>query len=77
MVLDNNSGNALEFDTALDLVRQTDRALDYAHEPGVVHADVKPGTLIITPAGKVTLIDFGVERVLQKKMKGSRTLRLL
>ena len=36
----------------------------------VVHADVKPGNLIITPAGEVKLIDFGVARVRQQENEG-------
>jgi hypothetical protein len=69
-ILDDNRGSALEFRTAMDIVRQTARALSYAHQRGVVHADVKPGNIIITPEGRVKLIDFGVARVRQKENEG-------
>ena len=36
----------------LSIVEQTARALHAAHEDGLVHRDVKPGNLLITPAGK-------------------------
>jgi serine/threonine protein kinase len=69
-ILDDNRGSALDFRTAMDIVRQTARALGYAHQRGVVHADVKPGNIIITPDGTVKLIDFGVARVRQKENEG-------
>lgn len=69
-ILDDNQGNAIDFSTAMDIVRQTARALDYAHQRGVVHADVKPGNIMITPGGQVKLIDFGVARVRQKENEG-------
>lgn len=69
-ILDDNRGSALEFSTAMNIVRQTARALTYAHQRGVIHADVKPGNIIITPQGKVKLIDFGVARVRQKENEG-------
>ena len=69
-ILDDDRGSGLDLATATDIVRQTARALDYAHQRGVVHADIKPGNIIITPTGQVKLIDFGVARVLQKENEG-------
>ena len=69
-ILDDNRSNEIDLATAMDIVRQTARALDYAHQRGVVHADVKPGNIIITPEGQVKLIDFGVARVRQKENEG-------
>ncbi|MEL0237666.1 MAG: serine/threonine-protein kinase [Aquiluna sp.] len=42
---------------------QTSRALAAAHARGLVHRDIKPGNLLITPDGRVKITDFGIARV--------------
>ena len=54
---------SLAVDRVLDIVAQTARALYAAHEEGMVHRDVKPGNLLITPDGHVKITDFGIARV--------------
>jgi serine/threonine protein kinase len=49
-------------DETMSIVAQAGRALDAAHQAGIVHRDVKPGNLIIEPDGTVVLVDFGVAR---------------
>lgn len=46
----------------LDMLEQAGRALQAAHERGLVHRDVKPGNILITPEGKVKLTDFGIAK---------------
>ncbi|MGQ0624651.1 MAG: protein kinase domain-containing protein [Sporichthyaceae bacterium] len=53
---------ALALDRALDLVAQAARALQAAHAGGVIHRDVKPANLLITPSGTVKVTDFGIAR---------------
>ena len=50
-------------DKVLDIIAQTSRALFEAHEAGLVHRDIKPGNLLITPDGQVKITDFGIARV--------------
>ena len=69
-ILDDKLAAKMELGTALDIVKQIARALDYAHRRGVVHADIKPGNIIVTPTGLVKLYDFGVARVRQTEHEG-------
>ncbi len=53
----------LPTDKVLDIVAQTASALQAAHGAGLVHRDIKPGNLLITPEGRVKITDFGIARI--------------
>jgi serine/threonine-protein kinase len=56
-------GGRLPIPQIADLARQAADALDYAHGTDVVHRDVKPGNLVISPAGQLKILDFGIARL--------------
>ncbi|MDH3804906.1 MAG: protein kinase [Gammaproteobacteria bacterium] len=67
-VLDSPDSGSIDTERAFKIVRQLGKALDYAHRCGIVHADVKPGNVMIAPNGDAKLFDFGVARVRQKQL---------
>src|SRR3954471_12882018 len=52
----------LEPKRAAGIVSEIAGGLGCAHEKGVVHRDVKPGNVLITPSGQVKVTDFGIAR---------------
>jgi serine/threonine-protein kinase len=47
----------------LDIARQLAEGLGKAHEAGVVHRDMKPGNVILTPDGTAKIVDFGLAKL--------------
>ncbi|MDP5134799.1 serine/threonine-protein kinase [Rheinheimera baltica] len=55
----------LPLKSALKLLQQIADALNFAHQTGIVHADLKPANIMVNRAGEVKVLDFGVSQKLQ------------
>jgi len=52
----------LDYETAVNYIAQLSDAVDYIHQHNILHRDIKPDNIIITPDNKAILIDFGSAR---------------
>jgi hypothetical protein len=58
----------------LELFRQVCAAVQFAHQNLIVHCDLKPANILVTPAGQVKLLDFGIARIVGRQPDGTATL---
>jgi len=56
------SGQKLMPRRSLEIVDGVLAALDYSHRNGIIHRDVKPANVMLTPDGQVKVMDFGIAR---------------
>ena len=49
---------------ALEIIADICAALEFSHRHGIIHRDIKPGNVMITPNGQVKVMDFGIARAL-------------
>jgi len=64
----------LTVEQALSIGRQVAEAISVAHKKGVVHQDLKPGNIKITPEGRVKVLDFGLAKPsVSKAINGETT----
>jgi serine/threonine-protein kinase len=59
-----NRRGRLSIDTAISLIVQACAGIGYAHRAGLVHCDVKPQNIMVTPDQRVKVTDFGIARAL-------------
>lgn len=55
----------LSISAALNIARQICEGVGHAHRAGIVHCDLKPQNIIVTPEGVVKVADFGIARALR------------
>ncbi len=61
----------LSLEWKLDVLRQVCDGLGYAHRSGIVHRDVKPANIRVTPDGEVKIMDFGIAHLQSSTMTKS------
>ena len=62
-IIAKSSGKRLPVERALDLAGQICQALDTAHRRGILHRDIKPDNVMVTPDDALKVLDFGIARI--------------
>jgi HAMP domain-containing protein/predicted Ser/Thr protein kinase len=63
----------LPVDATISVGKQLCRALEAAHEQGIIHRDIKPQNIIVAPDGLLKVMDFGIARAVERKKGMTQT----
>lgn len=68
-----DQGGALPESRIIKIARELSEVLSYLHsfQPPIIYRDMKPGNVILTPSGRVVLIDFGIARIFTPQGKAT------
>ncbi len=65
-IIEYTRNNALKTNEIVTLFLSICDAMQYAHEQGVIHRDLKPGNILVDGSGHVKVLDFGIARLTAK-----------
>ena len=68
------ANESVELNLALDLSMQICSGVDYAHQQGVLHRDLRPGNVLITEDDRAKITDFGTSRFLEVADRASTVI---
>ncbi len=69
--LDERISKRMKFATKVHYIEQMLAGLAYAHEPGVIHCDIKPENMILFDDGRLRLADFGIAKFARRTINAS------
>lgn len=67
-IIKRSKPNGLPKSGVLNILKQMSSALEFAHQQGILHSDLKPSNIFITQQQRVKIFDFGVSRGLKQKV---------
>lgn len=67
-IIKRSKPNGLPQNGVLNILKQITSALEFAHQQGILHSDLKPSNIFITQQQRVKIFDFGVSRGLKQKV---------